>query len=339
MAAAAPRTGFALGYDAGVGVRDMADWMAEADERGYDLGFFSETVELMRDSVSSIAAMALATRSIRLGGTQIVRLRSPLVMAQTAASLDELSGGRFVLAPGACTATHAERHGLPPAHPATALREWIEAIRLLLSGETVSYEGALVRLKDVRLGWTPVRTSIPVLIPATSRTGLRLAAEIADGVLLNSVSSPEYSAAAVSFLREAVRGAGRDWDAFEVAQLVVCSIDEDHLRAMDAVRWEVASKLDPFQLPYNARARLALGEPYLDPADFPTFRRAWDEGGREALVRAVPDSYVEGMTAAGTSEEVRARVARYRDAGVKLPILRPASRHQASTLLEVFSPR
>jgi 5,10-methylenetetrahydromethanopterin reductase len=293
----------------------------------------------MRDSVSSLAAIGLATSRMRLGGTQIVRLRTPLVMAQTAASLDELMGGRFVLAPGACTATHAERHGLAPAHPATALREWVESIRLLLTGELVSYDGELVRLKDVRLGWRPLRAAIPMLIPATSRTGLRLAAEIADGVVLNSVSSPEYSAAAVAFLRTAVAEAGREWDGFVVAQIVNCSIEDDHGAAIHAARWEVASKLDPFQLPYNARARLALGEPHLRPEDFPRFQRAWDEGGREALVRAVPDSYVEGMTASGTPDEVVAGVARYREAGVKLPILRPAARRQTRRLLDLFSPR
>jgi len=243
-----------------------------------------------------------------------------------------------VLAPGACTATHAERHGLPPADAPTALREWVEVIRLLLTGERISYKGDLVVLDDVSLGWKPARADVPMLIPATSRTGLRLAARIGDGVILNSVTSPEYSAGAVAILREAVREAGRDWDAFEVAQIVNCSIEDDHAAAVDAIRWEVASKLDPFQLPYNARARLRVGEPYLRPEDFPMFRLAWERGGREELARTVPDSYVEGMTASGTPDEVVARVERYREAGVKLPVLRPAARHQATVLLDLFAP-
>src|SRR6185503_16112766 len=99
------RVGFALGYDPAMKVRDMAHWMSEAERRGFDVGFFSETIELMRDSVSALSTMGLNTDRITLGCTQIVRLRTPLVMAQSAASMDELMGGRLLLAPGACTNT------------------------------------------------------------------------------------------------------------------------------------------------------------------------------------------------------------------------------------------
>ena len=71
------------------------------------MGFFSETIELMRDSVTSLAAIGLATEKLIMGSTQIVRLRSPVVMAQSLATLDELTGGRMTLAPGACTKSHS----------------------------------------------------------------------------------------------------------------------------------------------------------------------------------------------------------------------------------------
>jgi alkanesulfonate monooxygenase SsuD/methylene tetrahydromethanopterin reductase-like flavin-dependent oxidoreductase (luciferase family) len=71
--------------------------------------------------------------------------------------------------------------------------------------------------------------------------------------------------------------------------------------------------------------------------DIPIFEEAWNRGGKEALIAAVPDSYVEGMTASGTPDEVRERVQRYRDAGVQVPILRPAAAHQAQRLLDLFS--
>jgi 5,10-methylenetetrahydromethanopterin reductase len=316
---------------------DMAHLMREAERRGYEFGFFSETIELMRDSISSLTAIGLATDRIRLGCTLIVRLRTPLVMAQSVASLDELTGGRMVLAPGACTTTHARRHGLEPVDPKLALREWVESIRLILSGELISYHGQLVHLEDVQLGWRPIRARVPMLIPATSRTGLRLAGEIGDGVILNSVSSPEYSANAIAVVRQAVEEAGRNWEDFEVAQIVNCSIEDDHRKAVDAMRWEVASKLDPIQLPYNARARLRIGEPYLRPEDFPAFERAWASGGKAGLAQAVPVSYMEGMTASGTPDEVVARVQRYREAGVRLPLLRPAAAHQATALLDLFA--
>jgi len=65
---------------------------------------------------------------------------------------------------------------------------------------------------------------------------------------------------------------------------------------------------------------------------------AWERGGKDALLAAVPDSYVEGMTASGTPDEVHARVEQYRAAGVQLPILRAAAQHQVPRLIELFAP-
>src|SRR5262245_5220775 len=104
-----PRTGFATGYDPAHSVRDMARLAAEVERRGYDMFFFSEALLCNRDSVTAMAAFGLATTRILLGCTQVVRLRTPLVMAQTLATLDELTSGRVVLAPGACTEKHARR--------------------------------------------------------------------------------------------------------------------------------------------------------------------------------------------------------------------------------------
>ena len=103
-------------------------------------------------------------------------------------------------------------------------------------------------------------------------------------------------------------------------------------------RWVggVATKFDPIQMPFIAGPKMRVGEPYIREADLPLFEEAWERGGKEALVAAVPDSYIEGMTAAGTPDEVRERVARYREAGVQLTVLRPAAKHQALRLLDLF---
>ena len=70
-----------------VGDGQLAEVMQQAEERGFEMAFFSETIELMRDSVSSLAAIGLATKKLKLGTTQIVRLRGPVVMAQSLAIL------------------------------------------------------------------------------------------------------------------------------------------------------------------------------------------------------------------------------------------------------------
>lgn len=331
------RVGFATGYDPSLSVRDMAGWMQRAEELGFEIGFFSETIELLRDSVSTLAGIGLATSRMTLGCTQIVRLRTPLTMAQTFATLDELSGGRMMFSPGACTKTHAKRYGLPPFDPVVSLREWVEAIRRIIGGEDLSFHGESVAFDHAELGWTPVRRSIPMWIPATSATGLRLAGLIGDGVLLNAVCSPEYTANALKIVRAAVEESGRAWADFEVAQLVNCSVEDDRQAAIDAIRWEVASKFDPIQLPFIAGPKLRVGEPYIRPEDIPIFEEAYRRGGKEGLIRAVPDEYVLGMTATGTPDEVRRRVDDFRAVGVRLPILRPAAKHQTERLLQMFA--
>jgi 5,10-methylenetetrahydromethanopterin reductase len=334
------RVGYALGYGKFTNVREMADVMKQAEERGFEMAFFSETIELMRDSVSSLAAIGLATKSLKLGTTQIVRLRGPVVMAQALATLDELTDGRMTVAPGACTKSHARVHALRQdvgATPPEVLKEYVESMRLLLKGEKCSYHGKYVNFDKVGLGWKPIRTIIPVYLPATATVGLRLAGQIADGVVLNAVCSPEYTVNALRIIRESAATAGRDIANFEVAQIINCSIEDDHKKALDAVRWEVATKLDPVQISFIAAPKMRVGEPYIRKEDIPIFEKAHAQGGMEGLIRAIPDSYVEGMTASGTPDEVKKRVQQYRDAGVRIPLLRPAAAHQTQRLLDLFA--
>ena len=331
------KIGLATGYDPAMSVQDMADLARQAEARGYDMAFFSETIHINRDSVSTLAAFGLATTRIALGAVQVVRLRTPLLMAQTLASLDELTGGRIVLAPGACTDKHAQRHGLAPITPAIALREWIEAIRLLLRGAAVSYKGQSVEFEDVSLGWTPRRTYIPFWVAAMSRTGLQLTGQLADGVLLDAHTSPEYVENAVRILKQAVQESGRDWTRFEVAQIIPCSVEDTHDAAVEAVRWESASRFQSPGFPAETERRLRVGEPAINRDDFPMLLEALRAGGKAAVAKALPQSLVENTTATGTPDEVIARVERYRRAGVTFPLLRPQGRHQVRRVLDLFA--
>ncbi len=331
------RVGFALGYGKFTNVREIADLMRQAEERGYEMGFFSETIELMRDSVSALAAIGLATSKLTLCSTQIVRLRSPVTMAQTLMTLDELTGGRITLAPGACTRSHARVHAMEHQDPVQVLREYIESMRLLFSGERVSYQGQYIKFDNVGVGWKPFRNNIPLYVPATATVGLRLAGQIGDGVVLNAVCSPEYTANALKIIKDAAEEAGRDFSKFEVYQLINCSIADDHKTALDAIRWEVATKFDPVQMPFIARPKMRVGEPYIREEDIPKFEEAHAKGGMDGLIKAIPDSYVEGMTASGTPDEVKQRVQQYRDVGVQIPLLRPAAMDQTQKLLDLFT--
>jgi 5,10-methylenetetrahydromethanopterin reductase len=299
--------------------------------------FFSEALLCNRDSVSAMAAFGLATTTITLGCTQVVRLRTPLLMAQTLATLDELAGGRVVLAPGACTEKHARRHGLAPFTPAVALREWIETIRRLLAGERLTYRGQSVELEEARLNWRAPRPRIPFWIAAMSKTGLRVAGQIADGVLLDAHTSPDYVENAIKILRDAAREAGRDWGSFEVAQIVPCSVEETHDEAVAAVRWEAASRFESLNFPAETERRLRVGEPAINRDDFPMLMAALKQGGKAAVAEALPRTLIENTTATGTPDEVVARVERYRRAGVTFPLLRPQAPHQLARVMDLFA--
>lgn len=323
--------GFGLGYDPTATVRQMAESMSAAEAAGFSMGFFSETFFTNRDSVSALSAFALSTTSMTLGATQVVRLRSPLVMAQTAATLDELSGGRLVLVLGAATDKHAARNGLEPQRPPQVLREYIETVRLLLTGEKVHYEGQFVRLDGVGLNFAPVRRAIPLWVAGSSPLGLKISAQLGDGILLDAGTSPEYSANAIARVREHRQEAGLAMAGYTVAQLVNTSIEPTRAEALDAIRWEVASK---FKFASTGRGKIAVGETAI-PADSPDRLSAlYRSGGESALLAAIDDDFVAALTASGTVEDVARRVQRYRDAGVDLPILRATAPHQIPALLD-----
>jgi 5,10-methylenetetrahydromethanopterin reductase len=332
------RVGFATGYSPELTVRDMTKWIQLAEMRGFEMGFFSETINLVRDAVSALSAFSVSTHTIKLGATQVVRLRSPLVMAQTMATLDELSDGRTVFVFGACTQSHATRHGLELVDPAASLKEYVESVRQILTGDEVSYEGQFVRFKNIRLSFQPARRKIPIWIAATSRTGLRLAGSVADGVLLNTITSPEYSKNAVEIVKNSAREAGRDPEDLEVAQLIVAAASDERRKALDAVRWEVANKFTPLQAGFNFHQKLRVGEPVMKERDFPVFQKAYEAGGMEGLMKAMPDSYLTGLTACGTPDEVLERLKEYTRANVRLPLVRPAKVEFSEGLIDLLAP-
>lgn len=328
--------GFACGYSLTLPVKKIVPWIVKAEELGFKIAFFSERLMTNRDAISAITAFALSTSRIKLGFTQMVRIRSPLVYAQTLASLDEISNGRIIVSFGACTNSHARRHGLEFVNPALSLKENTELVRSLLSQEKTTFRGKTISIEDVGLAFRPIRTQVPIWFAAISRTGLRLAGAIADGVLLDASCSPEYSRNAIAEVKRGAMGAGRTLENFEIAQLVVTAVSNDCLEAVDAARTEVASKFIPQEL-HNIASRRKVGEPCINEEILESFRKAYQAGGENGIAEAVPNELIENLTVVGSEGQVRSRIEEYRNAGVTLPILRPANDNFIEPVLNLAS--
>lgn len=168
-----------------------------ADEVGLDDVWLWEDCFLEGGLTASTAALAW-TGSVRLGlGLMPVPFRNPALAAMEIATLARLFPGRFVPAAGHGVLEWMDQVGARAASPMTLLREWVGAVRALLSGETVTTSGSYVRLSDVALDWPPDVVP-PLLVGARGPRTIALAGEFADGMVLDAGNTPATVQSAVA---------------------------------------------------------------------------------------------------------------------------------------------
>lgn len=300
-----------------------------AEQRGFSEIWQADT-RLARDCVVMMSALLAGTTRLRVGsGVLPIYTRNPAVIAASWSTMWELAGpapdgrSRVMLGLGAWWEPIASRVGAPRRRPLVAMREHVEALRLLFTMEEVSYEGEFVHLDRVRLdvayGGADPR-DIPVYVGATGSRMLELAGEICDGVVLNYVVPADYVRRAVEHVAAGAARAGRTVDDVDRPELLVCSLsDDDPAEALATGKSLVAyylgtephiveaSGADPDLV---ARVKEVVGWPATE-ADY---RRAVD---------LVPDRLVRDLMAVGTSHECRDKVAEHVDAGVTCPVLYP----------------
>jgi 5,10-methylenetetrahydromethanopterin reductase len=293
----------------------LASYGRLADDAGYDSLWVTERY-CHEETFTLLGHLAATTTRVRLGAGVVNPYgRHPVLTAMAAATLDRVSGGRFVLGLGRSERQVVEGTlGLSHRASRERLRETTVAIRALLGGARVTGAGGGSAILAIR----PVQTPLPIHLAAIGRRALRLAGEIADGVVLNAYVSPECVRWAVREIHAAARAAGRDPAAIEIGCMLVVRLGDD----LDALRPTLKPRLVRLLAePHTGETLLETGG--FDAGVLPRIRAAVAAGEEARALPLVTDAMVDACYVAGPAARCRERVRAYREAGVESPLLLP----------------
>ena len=281
-----------------------------AESLGYDVAWMPDQT-FHRDPFLTLAACAHGTTRIALGvGVTNPYTRHPALIARAAATLSELCNGRFILGIGTGhPAVIEEGYGLQHREPLAAAREFILIVRRALTGERVGMHGRVFRVDAFQLESRSLHR-VPIYLAALGPRMLRLAGQLADGVILNWIS-PSRVRSAVEIVRQEALLAGRDPASVEV----VCFVRAAVTPARDAA-WRVMRRLLATYAAMPAYARMFEEAGFT--GDVAAMSVAWAAGGVEAAAAAASDEFVRDLAVVGSTQECLEGLNRYRDAGADL---------------------
>ncbi len=222
----------AVSFDVGIlpnrPVSDCVSMARQAEELGYGGVWIADSHSVMRDAYAVLSILATRTKSLTLAaGVTNTVTRHPVVLANSWATLQELSGGRAVCGIG--VGESAVRNlGLRPEKLAV-FEEKVRVIRALIRGETTEYEG-----RQVHMRW-PAAVDVPLIMACSGPKSLRLAGRIADGVLFQVGSDPRLAQYALDNIRAGAEEAGRNFDDLKLYMRVACAVSDDRERARKEV--------------------------------------------------------------------------------------------------------
>ncbi len=323
------KLGVHVGYwGLGMGPQDQLQLVQEAERLGYDSAWTAEAYG--SDAATVLAWLAAGTSRIRLGSA-IFQMpgRSAAMTAMTAATIDELSGGRMILGIGSSGPQVAEGwHGQRFARQLQRTREYIEVVRLALSRERVEYHGETLELplpdgpgKALKLTIAPVQDRMPIYLAAIGPKNTALAGELADG-WLPTMFSPEHVADVRALLQEGADRSGRTLDGFDIAPTVSAFVSDDVEEARNLMRPFLALYIGGMgsrrQNFYNLLVRRYGFE---DAAE--EVQNLYLEGKKAEAAEAIPAELIDHISLCGPRAVVRDRLAAYRDAGVGTLMIMP----------------
>jgi F420-dependent oxidoreductase-like protein len=311
------RLGLYLGYaPPGTNPTELVTLATEAERLGYDSAWAAEAWGT--DAVSVLAWIAATTSRMKIGSAILqIPARTPANTAMTAATLDLMSGGRFLLGLGTSGPQVVEGwHGEPWGKPLTKTREYVGLVRAVLRRETLEHEGEHYQVpyrgagatglgKPLKLLLRPLRAEIPIYLASLRPKSVALAAEIADG-WLPIFFSPERGRTTfpVPFER----------DGLDIAATVPAVLSDDVGAARDALKPYYALYIGGMGARgsnfYNDVARS-----YGYEAEAERIQDLYLDGKQRDAAAAVPDAFVDEMALVGPRERIADRLAAWRESG------------------------
>ncbi len=303
-------------------LRDGLDFVRYAEQRGFEAVWQAES-RLVRDAIVPMAAYAAVTNKIKVGSGVINNwTRNIGLLAATFLTLDDLAPDRIICGIGAWWDPLARNVGIDRKKPLVAMRETITVMRRLLNMERVTFHGEFVNVDGIELDVVHGRReprNVPIYIGATGDQMMEMTGEAADGVVLNYCVPPEYNSKALELLEKGARKAGRSLDTIDRPQLIVCSVDRDHDKAIDSTRELLTQYLA--QQPHIAKAS-GVSQDVVASIQSILGWPATHEQIQKAK-HLVPEELILKITASGTPDEARTKVNEYIKNGCTCPILYP----------------
>ena len=319
------RIGVAVPIQHPLSVPECIELAQCAEAVGYDSIWIPEVVG--PDAFVLMTAMAAVTRHLRLGtGIVPILTRTPSLLAMTAASIAQLAPGRVRLGLGVSTPNIIQNwHGIPYDRPLGRLRAYITIIRKALAGERVTHEDGIYVMHGFRLGLPAPQSPIPIYLAALNPRMLQLAGELADGVLLNWIPEERISWA-LEHLKVGTSQTGRTLADLDIACLVRVCVTNDVGAARQWLRRELTGYMivEAYQRHFR---QLGFGDKVA------AVHAKWRAGNRSGAIEEVSDDMVDRLAIVGPAPQCRARIARFVEAGVHLPIVfpfSPAAEYQTS---------
>ncbi|ADJ14909.1 TIGR04024 family LLM class F420-dependent oxidoreductase [Halalkalicoccus jeotgali] len=318
------------------GVDSLVADARRAERTGYDRVWLPETWG--RDAATVLAVIAERTDSVGLGASILpVYSRSPALIGQTAATLQEVSEGRFRLGIGPSGPAVIEGwHGESFERPLKRTRETVEIVRRVLSGERVEYDGEIFGLSGFRLRSDPPETAPGIDVAGLGPKSVELAGRFGDGWHA-VVFTPDGIRDRLADLERGAELGDRDPAELRTTLSLTCCALADRERARELARQHTAFYVGGMGTYY--RESLAR-QGYEEEAN--AVASAWGSGDREAALAAIPDELLDDLCAAGTPEEARETIERFEAVegldAVAVSFPRGASEDEIEATIDTLAP-